>query len=86
MEGSYIMDKYTSDLDIEKMITLLVSQTRELLSQHMDILKDMSLQLAHAGELSAAEILKVVAKYDIAVRSEAEGFLKIPAYENMIVL
>jgi hypothetical protein len=50
------MDKSTTDPDIEKMITRLVTETQEMLSLYQALLSSISLKLATTGSLESIEV------------------------------
>jgi Peptidase family M41/ATPase family associated with various cellular activities (AAA) len=84
LEYGHSMEMKTTDVDIEKMITRMVSETRELLSSHKSLLQELSWQLAATGNLAATEVAAIGIKYGVPVIVEAEGFLKIPEYDRFL--
>lgn len=80
----YKMDLTVTDLDIEKMMARLVSETREILIQHTVLLKDMSILLAQKGSLDAKEIVDLAKKYKLQITSKQEGYLHIFDYKKTI--
>ncbi len=84
LEYGHSMEMKTTDIDIEKMITRLVSETRELLSSHKSLLQELSVRLAATGNLAAAEVAAIGIKYGIPAIVETEGFLKIPEYDQFL--
>jgi hypothetical protein len=84
LEYGHSMEMKATDLDIEKMVTRMVSETRELLSAHKSLLQELSWQLAATGSLSATEVATIGIKYGVPAIVEAEGFLKIPAYDRLL--
>jgi Peptidase family M41 len=85
LEYGHGMDMKATDLDIEKMVGRMVSETRELLSAHRSLLQEISWKLAATGTLAAAEVAEIGIKYSLPVIVEAEGFLKIPEYERFLL-
>jgi Peptidase family M41 len=85
LEYGHSMDMKATDVDIEKMITRIASETRELLASHQSLLQELSWQLAESGSLAAKEVAAIGIKYGIPVIVEAEGFLKIPAYNQFLL-
>jgi Peptidase family M41/ATPase family associated with various cellular activities (AAA) len=81
----YKMDLSVTDIDIEKMIARLVSETREILIQNAVLLKDMSILLAQKGSLDAKEIVDLAKKYKIQITSKEEGYLHIFDYKNKML-
>jgi Peptidase family M41 len=85
LEYGHSMEMKATDVDIEKMITRMGSETRELLSSHKSLLQELSWQLAATGSLTATEVATIGIKYGMEVIVEAEGFLKIPAYNQFLL-
>lgn len=84
LEYGYSMEMKATDIDVEKMIARMVSETRELLAFNKSLLYELSWQLAATGNLTAIEVAAIGAKHGLATIVEAEGFLKIPAYEQFL--
>jgi hypothetical protein len=82
MDMAYAMDKTVTDVDVEKMITRLVSDTRELLSKNLAFLKQLSIDLAAKGKLTPKEIVQVATKHHVKALVKEEGFLKISNYNK----
>jgi Peptidase family M41 len=85
LEYGHSMEMKATDLDIEKMIARIASETREILVSNKSLLEELSWRLAITGSLTAAEVAEIGIKYGIAVIVEAEGFLKIPAYNQFLL-
>jgi hypothetical protein len=84
MDMAYAMDKTVTDVDVEKMITRLVSETRELLSKNLSFLKKLSIELAAKGKLTPKEIVKTASSFSIKALVKEEGFLKINTYHKSL--
>ncbi len=84
LEYGYSMEMKSTDIDVEKMIARMVSETRELLAFNKPLLHELSWQLAATGNLTAVEVAAIGAKHGLPVIVEAEGFLKIPTYERFL--
>jgi Peptidase family M41/ATPase family associated with various cellular activities (AAA) len=84
LDDGYAMDKSTTDLDIEQMITRLVTETQEILTLHKTLLCSISLKLAAAGSLEAIEVAAIASEYGIITGVQAEGYLQIPGYEKIL--
>ncbi len=84
LEYGYSMDKFSTDTDIEKMLTRLVAETQELLSSHKNLLLALALHLAAAGSLEAKAVAEVAAQHEIEVEVREEGYLQIPAYHQLL--
>jgi hypothetical protein len=84
LEYVYAMDKSITDVDVEKMITRLVGETKELLSQHLELLRILSIELRLKGSLEAKEVGAIAKAYKLPVQVKEEGFLQISEYEKML--
>jgi Peptidase family M41/ATPase family associated with various cellular activities (AAA) len=84
LEYGHSMEMKATDLDIEKMISRLVSETRELISNHKALLQELSWKLSATGSLTATEVAEIGVKHGVKVVVETEGFLKIPAYNKFL--
>jgi hypothetical protein len=84
LEYGHSMEMKATDIDVEKMITRLVSETRELLSSNKSLLQELSVQLAATGNLAAAEVAAIGIKYGVPAVVKAEGFLEIPDYDRLL--
>lgn len=85
LEFAYAMDKTATDIDAEKMISRLVSETKELLSEHKDLLYALSLALNRAGSLDAPEVAAIAKSHNIEVNVREEGFLYINGYQESLM-
>jgi Peptidase family M41/ATPase family associated with various cellular activities (AAA) len=85
LEYGHSMEMKATDIDVEKMVSRMVSETRELISLHRELLQDLSWKLAATGSLAATEVAEIGVKHGVKVVVEAEGFLKIPAYNRFLV-
>ncbi|MCU0436962.1 MAG: AAA family ATPase [Raineya sp.] len=81
----YKLDSYVTDAEIEKMIAQLVVETNELLMQNIDLLKDISRELANKGSLDSSEIAKIAKKHKIEVEVREEGYLHIYEYKKKMM-
>lgn len=77
----YTLDKKPTDLDIEKMMSRLLSETKELLLQHLPLLKSLSIELAKQGTLDAKQIASVGKRFDVKVAIKEEGYFHIADYD-----
>jgi Peptidase family M41/ATPase family associated with various cellular activities (AAA) len=84
LEYGHSMEMKATDIDIEKMVARMVSETRELISSHKALLQDLAWKLAATGSLAATEVAEIGVKHGVKVVVEAEGFLKIPAYNRFL--
>jgi hypothetical protein len=84
LELAYAMDKFTTDTDVEKMISQLVSETYQLLAQHKALLIALSKKLMEAGSLTSSEVAAVAKQMKYEVNVKAEGYLEIPDYQKKL--
>ena len=84
LEYGHSMDMKATDLDVEKMVARMVSETRELISSHKALLEDLSWKLSATGSLAANEVAEIGVNHGVKVVVETEGFLKIPAYNRFL--
>ena len=80
----YRMDLEVTDIDVEKMITRLVGETKEVLSQHIDLLKKLSTTLSLKGSMEAKEVTLIAQEYKLIVQVKEEGYLHIANYNSKI--
>jgi cell division protease FtsH len=80
----YMMDKSITDTDVEKMMTRLVSETKELLSNHLTLLKHLSIELSIRGTMNPTQVAKVAEKYALPVLIKEEGFLIISNFDEKL--
>jgi hypothetical protein len=84
MEGSWVMDKSVTDLDVEKMVARLVAETHELLIKNQRFLVTLGARLQVAGQLAAPEVSEIAKAHGISAAVKAEGYLKIPEYGTIL--
>jgi hypothetical protein len=78
----FTMNKHITDLDTEKMISRLVSETKEILTKNIALLKLLSLQLASKGTMTPQEISEIAKENGVNVEIKEEGFLLIANYDD----
>lgn len=78
------MDDKVTDPKIEKLLVRLVGETKELLVQHLPLLKDLSRELRQRGSLEAAEIVTVAKRHQFVIQPREEGFLRIAGYDELL--
>jgi hypothetical protein len=84
LDNAYAMDKYETDMDIEKMISNLVSETYQLLSEHKALLLLVGRELMQKGSLDSIEIASLAKSLGYKADVKEEGYLEIPDYVKMI--
>jgi cell division protease FtsH len=85
LEFAYAMDKTATDIDVEKMVSRMVSETKELLSEHKALLHALSLALHQKGSLEAKETAAIAAEHGIIAAVKEEGYLYINGYEEALL-
>jgi hypothetical protein len=83
-ERGYGMEWRTTDTDVEKMITRLVGETKELLNRHLELLRGLSIELALRGSMEASEVASVAKRYRLNVLIKEEGHLLIGDYDKKL--
>lgn len=73
-----------TDKKIEKIIQDLVKKTREDLLLHLDLLKDMSIELSKKGSMLPKEISEAARKHQLKVSIKEEGYLHIAEYHKTL--
>jgi hypothetical protein len=86
LENAYAMDKFETDMDIEKMISNLVSETYQMLSEHKGLLLAIGKELTKKGSLESKEIAEIARPFGHQLVIKAEGYLEIPPYQKMMQL
>lgn len=81
LDAAYSMDKSVTDIDVEKMMSSLVADTRQLLNTHEPLLRDLALQLLAAGKLDGGVVATTAARHGLIVQVRPEGYLHISPYQ-----
>ncbi len=84
LENAHAMDKFETDVDVEKMVSRLEAETKEVLNQHRALLLDLSKKLSATGDLLPAAVQDVARAHGVAAQIEHEGFLHISNYDAII--
>ena len=84
MGDAYAMDRSVPEPDIEKLITRLVAETRQMLSEHRRAVIALGTALARAGSLGPAEVVAVLAANAIEAEVRPEGFQWMPDYRHRL--
>jgi cell division protease FtsH len=84
LDFAYAMDRSVPEPDIEKMMTRLVAETKQLLSEHRALLVELGLVLADRGRLGAAEVAATMRDAGVAVEVRPEGFQWMPDYHHRL--
>lgn len=83
-EYAYRMQHDITDKKIEKLIQDLAKKTREDLILHLDLLKDMSVELSKKGSMLPREVYLIAKKYQLEVTIQEEGYLHIAEYHKLL--
>lgn len=78
------MNTDRTDERIEGLIARLASETRQLLTEQLPLLTELSRALSEQGSLEVKAILGIGRKYFPDLRSEAEGHMHIDDYERLL--
>ncbi len=84
LENAYEMDKFETDVDVEKMVSRLEAETKEILNQHRALLLDLSKKLSATGDLLPAAVQDVARLHGVSAQIEHEGFLHIRGYDAIM--
>jgi hypothetical protein len=84
LEMAYAMDKFSTDMDIEKMISHLVSETYQMLAEHKGLLLAISKELMRKGSLESSEVAVIAKGLKYEPNVHGEGYLEIPNYQKML--
>jgi Peptidase family M41/ATPase family associated with various cellular activities (AAA) len=82
LDLSYSLDKTATDIDVEKMITRLVAETNQLLSQHKNMLLEISRMLTVNGSMESLEVADIGRKFGIKADTKGEDYLEIHSYSK----
>ncbi len=74
------MDKTVTDSDVEKMITRLDGEVRELLLANEDLLRELADALRAEGRIDVHVVAGLATKHGLAVEIQPEGYLHVPSY------
>jgi hypothetical protein len=84
LDGAHYMDRSSTDLDGEKMIGRLVSETTQLLLGHKPFLIELARRLRAAGEMTAADVAACAQDFNLAVQVAPEGHQHMPTYTSLM--
>ena len=78
------MDKFSTDKEVEKMVSGLVADTRTLLNNHREFLLTLARQLHEQGSQDAKDVAPIALEYGLTAEIREEGYLHLPAYRDKI--
>lgn len=82
LEYAWAMDKFSTDKEVEKMLSGLVADTRTLLNNHRDFLLTLARELHQRGSLDARDVAPIAMDHGLTAEIREEGFLNLPAYRE----
>ena len=80
LADEYAMDRSVPEPDIEKMLTRLVAETRQLLIAHEGPLRALARALSREGRMGGEAIAAVLREFDLEVQVRPESHQVIPEY------
>lgn len=78
------MNQNITDKKAEEMMQNLVKETNEILLKHIDLLKELSLDLCVKGSMEPKEIIQTAKKHKLNVLIKPEGHLHIAGYDDKL--
>ncbi|MBC6996686.1 AAA family ATPase [Neolewinella lacunae] len=78
------MDLTVTDTTIEKLMSRLVAETKEILIQHLPLLRELSAVLSRAGSLEGAEMQRIARRFGLQPALREEGYLDIFGYDGKL--
>jgi hypothetical protein len=84
MEFAYSMDKSVTEVDVEKMLTRLVAETRELLTAHESLIVALAAKLLNLGQLEATEVAKTCVDHGVTASVQPEGYMHVDTYASQL--
>ncbi len=73
-----------TDSKIEKLMVRMVAETKELLVNHMPLLKTLSRALLKSGSMEAAKMVEIAQASGLEVKVREEGYKHIVGYGEML--
>ena len=80
----YRMQQHITDEIIEKLMKKLVQETKDILTENIEFLKELSISLCIKGSLDGKEMAEISKKHHLNVLMKEEGFLKIDEYKKLL--
>lgn len=84
LSEEHAMDKYATDTDVEKMMSRIEAETRELLMTWKSLLVDLSDALQARGKLDGTTVAKIAKVHNLEVSVQPEGHLHVPDYAKRL--
>lgn len=83
-DHAYKMHQAVTDIDAEKMMMRLASETRELLAQHRQLLLALGDALAQSGSLETQTVAELAARHRMVAVVKEEGYLHVAPYDQLL--
>ncbi|HRJ51783.1 MAG TPA: AAA family ATPase [Candidatus Thiothrix moscowensis] len=83
-DHAYKMHQAVTDIDAEKMMMRLASETRELLAQHRQLLLALGDALAQSGSLETQTVAELAARHHVVAVVKEEGYLHVAPYDQLL--
>ncbi len=80
LDDAHAMDKTVTDSDVEKMITRLDSEVRELLLGYEELLRQLADALQAEGRINVDQVAALARNHGLTVDIQPEGYLHVPSY------
>jgi hypothetical protein len=71
-----------TDTDVEKMMMRLVSETKELLGKHNQLLRALAIELSLKGSLDSKEVADIAKRYKLNALIREEGYFQVFGYDK----
>ncbi len=84
LEHGYAMDKFATDVDIEKMMARLVAETRQLLSKHLTLIRTLAEQLHRDGSIDSETVARLCQAHGVAAVVKPEGHQHVSSYKTLL--
>ncbi|TXF88905.1 AAA family ATPase [Neolewinella aurantiaca] len=85
LQASHLtMDMKDTDAAVEAMMVRLVQETRDLLAQHLPLLKALSKELTAKGIIEAPQMVSIAKEHGLEVSIQEEGFLNVDGYYDLL--
>ena len=82
LQASHLeMDMKPTDPVIEEIMVRMVQETKDLLADHEDLLRDLSKELAARGSMEGAEVAAVAERHGLEAAVKEEGYLHVADYD-----
>ncbi|MBJ6608807.1 MAG: AAA family ATPase [Candidatus Thiothrix moscowensis] len=83
-DHAYKMHQAVTDIDAEKMMMRLASETRELLAQHRQLLLALGDALTQSGSLETQTVAELAARHHVVAVVKEEGYLHVAPYDQLL--